>query len=71
MTYDLRTPEIRAALAARREPYWTTIVTGVSLGYRRGARGGTWCVRWPDVDSAKRYKRKWVSLSLTFGEMVA
>jgi hypothetical protein len=55
MTYDLRTPETREALAPRREPYWTNIVRGVALGYRRGARGGTWHVRWRDSDSNKRY----------------
>lgn len=54
MTYGLRTRETREALPPRREPYWTDIVRGVALGYRRGARGGTWHVRWRD--SGKRYQ---------------
>lgn len=35
----------RAKLAQRREPYWAVIVRGCALGYRKGAKGGTWIAR--------------------------
>ena len=35
----------RAKLSVRREPYWTVISTGCAVGYRRGAKGGTWIAR--------------------------
>ncbi|MBP1184198.1 site-specific integrase [Methylobacterium sp. PvR107] len=35
----------RAKLAVRREPYWTVISAGCAVGYRRGAKGGTWIAR--------------------------
>jgi integrase len=35
----------RAKLAVRHEPYWRLIEEGSHLGYRRGARGGTWIAR--------------------------
>jgi hypothetical protein len=53
--YDLATPAARAALTLRREPYWTTLDRGTALGYRRGARGGTWIASWRDDDGRKRY----------------
>jgi integrase len=37
---DTRTARLR--LPQRREPYWTVLSEGCALGYRRGARGGTW-----------------------------
>ena len=35
----------RARLAQSREPYWAAIVRGCALGYRKGAKGGTWIAR--------------------------
>jgi integrase len=32
-------------LTERREPYWTPISAGCAIGYRRGAKGGTWVAR--------------------------
>ena len=33
----------------RREPYWTAISGGCALGYRRGAKGGTWIAKFRDA----------------------
>lgn len=52
---DLRTPDQRAALPVRREPYWSTLQQGCALGYRRGRKGGTWVARWRDLEGRKRY----------------
>lgn len=38
----------RAKLAERREPYWTVISAGCAVGYRKGAKGGTWIARMRD-----------------------
>jgi integrase len=38
----LDTRSARTRLPQRREPYWTAISEGCALGYRRGAKGGTW-----------------------------
>ena len=35
----------RSRLEVRREPYWTVISAGCALGYRKGAKGGTWVAR--------------------------
>lgn len=52
---DLRTPDQRAALPVRREPYWSTLQQGCALGYRRGRKGGTWVARWRGLEGRKRY----------------
>jgi integrase len=44
----------RARLRVRREPYWTVISQGCTLGYRRGEKAGTWIAKFRD-DSGKRY----------------
>ena len=59
MARTVRNPKIdtrsaRAKLAERREPYWTVISAGNALGYRRGAKGGTWIAKFRDGDG-KRY----------------
>jgi integrase len=41
----LETRAARARLNARPEPYWRSIDQGAHLGYRKGARSGTWCAR--------------------------
>jgi integrase len=38
----VNTRSARAKLAARKSPYWTSITRGCALGYRKGAKGGTW-----------------------------
>jgi integrase len=54
----VRNPKIdtrsaRAKLAERREPYWTVISAGNALGYRRGAKGGTWIAKFRDQDGKR------------------
>jgi integrase len=46
----------RAKLPQRREPYWTTISAGCAIGYRRGAKGGTWIARLRDDDGKQHYE---------------
>ena len=41
----LQTPTARSALKIRHQPYWLNIAQGVAVGYRRGAKGGTWYCR--------------------------
>jgi len=55
MARSVRNPKIdtrsaRSRLAERREPYWTVISEGCALGYRRGAKGGTWIAKFRDAD---------------------
>ena len=50
----LNTRSARAGLPARREPYWASISAGCALGYRRGAKGGTWIAKFRD-EAAKRH----------------
>jgi integrase len=59
MARTVRNPKIdtrsaRQRLAVRREPYWTVISAGCALGYRRGAKGGTWIAKFRD-DDGKRH----------------
>jgi hypothetical protein len=54
MARTVRNPKIdsrsaRAKLGPRREPYWTVISAGNALGYRRGAKGGTWIAKFRDA----------------------
>ncbi len=42
----IETREARRKLAVRSEPYWRAIVQGAHVGYYKGARAGTWLVRW-------------------------
>lgn len=46
----------RAKLRQRREPYWTPISAGCAVGYRRGAKGGTWVARLRDDDGKQHYE---------------
>lgn len=60
MARTVRNPKIdtrsaRAKLAARREPYWTVLSRGCALGYRKGAKGGTWIVRFRGDDGRQSY----------------
>jgi integrase len=58
MARTVRNPKIdtrsaRAKLPRRREPYWTVISAGQSLGYRRGANGGSWIAKFRGEDSKR------------------
>jgi hypothetical protein len=44
------TRSARVKLAERREPYWTVLSAGCALGYRRGAKSGTWIAKFRDRD---------------------
>jgi integrase len=60
MARTVRNPKIdtrsaRAKLAARREPYWTVLSQGCALGYRKGAKGGTWVARFRGDDGRQHY----------------
>jgi integrase len=46
----------RAKLTERREPYWTVLSAGCAIGYRRGAKGGTWIARLRDEDGKQHYE---------------
>src|SRR5215471_21555426 len=53
MARTVRNPKIdsrsaREKLPKRREPYWTVLSAGCALGYRKGAKGGTWIARFRD-----------------------
>ena len=52
----LDTRSARSKLAQRREPYWRAIAGGLSLGYRKGASGGTWIARHYSKTSGRRYQ---------------
>src|SRR5207248_113942 len=60
MARTVRNPKIdtrsaRTKLPARREPYWTVLSTGCALGYRKGAKGGTWIGRFRGEDGRQHY----------------
>ena len=44
----------KPALKARREPYWCAISHGLSVGYRKGATGGTWIGRHFSMTTGRR-----------------
>lgn len=46
----------RSKLAPRREPYWTVISAGCAVGYRKGAKGGTWIARLRDEEGRQHYE---------------
>jgi integrase len=46
----------RAKLAKRAEPYWTPIAKGRALGYRKGAKGGSWIARYRDDAGRQHYQ---------------
>ena len=51
----ITTRAARERLAARREPYWRGIESGIALGYRRGSQGGSWLAR---LLAAGRYREE-------------
>src|SRR6185312_12883022 len=38
------------------EPYWTVLSQGCALGYRKGAKGGTWIARFRDDGGRQHYE---------------
>ena len=46
----------RTRLALRREPYWTVVSAGCAIGYRKGAKGGTWIARLRHDDGRQHYE---------------
>src|SRR6516225_2220563 len=61
MARTVRNPKIdtrsaRTKLPERREPYWTVISEGCAVGYRRGAKGGTWIARFRDDGRRQHYE---------------
>jgi integrase len=50
----ISTRSARTSLRQRSEPYWRSISKGLSVGYRRGANGGTWIVRHFSVDTGRK-----------------
>jgi integrase len=58
MARTVRNPKIdtrsaRAKLPKRREPFWTVISAGHALGYRHGAKGGTWIAKFRGEDGKR------------------
>src|SRR3954462_13835007 len=53
---NLTTRSARLKLPARREPHWRTLSEGLAIGYRKGARGGTWIARHYTTDAGRRFK---------------
>jgi integrase len=51
----LDTRASRHRLKARREPYWRSISEGLAIGYRKGAKGGTWIARHYSTEHGRRY----------------
>jgi integrase len=45
----------RARCRVRREPYWRSISDGLAIGYRRGAKGGTWIARHYAAQTGRRF----------------
>ena len=50
------TRSARLKLPERREPHWTPISAGCAIGYRRGAKGGTWVARFRGEDGKQHYE---------------
>jgi integrase len=51
----LDTRAARLRLKKRREPYWRSISEGLAVGYRKGAKGGTWIARHYSMEHGRRF----------------
>jgi integrase len=51
----LDTRAARLRLKKRREPYWRSISGGLAVGYRKGAKGGSWIARHYSPERGRRY----------------
>jgi integrase len=61
MARTVKNPKIdsrsaRSKLPERREPFWTVISAGCAIGYRKGAKGGTWIARLRGDDGRQHYE---------------
>src|SRR5712675_2326784 len=52
----LDTRSARIKLKERREPYWRSISEGMAVGYRKGAKGGTWVAKQYTSEHGRRYQ---------------
>ncbi len=52
----LDTRAARLRLKMRREPYWRSISGGMAVGYRKGAKGGTWIGKLHSAELGRRYQ---------------
>jgi len=59
-----KTRSARLRLAARREPYWLSLSEGMAVGYRKGAKGGTWIARHYATDQGRRYEALGTSMNV-------
>ena len=50
-----RTPGRLGCLPERREPHWRSISEGLAIGYRKGAKGGTWIARHYTPEIGRRF----------------
>jgi integrase len=50
----LNTRSVRVALKQQDEPYWRNIAKGLAVGYRKGAKGGTWLARHFSTETGRR-----------------
>jgi integrase len=51
----LDTRAARLRLKKRREPYWRSSSEGLAVGYRKGAKGGTWIARHYSTQHGRRF----------------
>jgi integrase len=51
----LDTRGARLRLKKRREPHWRSISEGLAVGYRKGAKGGTWIARHYSAEHGRRF----------------
>jgi integrase len=52
----LDTRAARLRFEQKREPYWRSISEGLAVGYRKGAKGGTWIARHYCTDHGRRFQ---------------
>ena len=53
---ELGSRSARQRLPIQARPYFTNVQSGLSLGYRRGKRGGTWIARSHDAEHGYRFQ---------------
>src|SRR4051794_18624534 len=53
---NLTTRNARMKLPMRREPHRRTLSEGLAVGYRKGARGGTWIARHYSPEAGRRFR---------------
>jgi integrase len=52
---NIGTRTARWKLGAQREPYWRALAEGCAIGYRKGAKGGTWIARRYSAGTGREY----------------